>query len=91
VVTGVGFIGAGAIIQARGHVAGLTTAATIWVTAAIGLLVGAGFSLLAIVATAIVIIVLTVAYRIEKLFIRRMVKTQSGTDNHLDEWRNEHE
>lgn len=42
VVTGVGFLGAGAIIQARGAVLGLTTAATIWTVASIGLAFGAG-------------------------------------------------
>ncbi len=43
VVTGIGFLGAGAIIRERGSVIGMTTAASIWVTAAIGLTVGAGF------------------------------------------------
>ena len=42
VVSGVGFLGAGAIIQSKGSVRGLTTAAGIWVTAMIGLAVGAG-------------------------------------------------
>lgn len=43
VVTGIGFLGAGTIIQTRSHIKGLTTAATIWVTAAIGMAVGGGF------------------------------------------------
>ena len=43
VVTGIGFLGAGTIIQTRSYVKGLTTAATIWVTAAIGMAVGGGF------------------------------------------------
>lgn len=47
IVTGVGFIGAGTIIMAEGRVRGLTTAATIWVTAAIGITAGYGFLLLA--------------------------------------------
>ena len=42
IVSGIGFIGAGTIMQARGAVIGLTTAATIWVVAAIGMTVGAG-------------------------------------------------
>lgn len=46
VVSGIGFLGAGTIIQARGSVHGLTTAAMIWVSAGIGLCVGAGFPLL---------------------------------------------
>ena len=56
VVAGVGFIGAGAIIHGgEGIVAGLTTAATIWVTAAIGLAAGAGLYLISIIATAVIV------------------------------------
>lgn len=45
IVTGIGFLGAGAIIRGRGAVIGLTTAASIWVTAAIGMAVGMGYYL----------------------------------------------
>jgi putative Mg2+ transporter-C (MgtC) family protein len=48
IATGVGFIGAGTIIVTRGRVKGLTTAATIWVTAAVGVTAGLGFLLLAL-------------------------------------------
>ncbi len=58
IVTGVGFLGAGAIIRDRVGVHGLTTAATIWLVASIGMACGAGFLLLAIVATCIAIVVL---------------------------------
>jgi hypothetical protein len=58
VVTGVGFLGAGAIIQDRGGIHGLTTAATIWLVASIGMACGAQFYLLAIVCAVITIIVL---------------------------------
>ncbi|MEJ2702423.1 MAG: MgtC/SapB family protein [Sedimentisphaerales bacterium] len=58
IVTGVGFLGAGAIIQDRGGVHGLTTAATIWLVASIGMACGARFYLLATIATAITIVVL---------------------------------
>jgi putative Mg2+ transporter-C (MgtC) family protein len=56
VVVGVGFIGAGVIFRGRQEeeVAGLTTAATIWVTAAIGVAAGAGMYLISIIATAII-------------------------------------
>ena len=56
VVVGVGFIGAGVIFQGRHEeeVAGLTTAATIWVTAAIGLAAGAGMYLISVIATAVI-------------------------------------
>jgi putative Mg2+ transporter-C (MgtC) family protein len=58
IVTGVGFLGAGALIQDRRGVHGLTTAATIWLVASIGMSCGAGFHDLAIVSTLIAIIVL---------------------------------
>ena len=58
IVTGVGFLGAGAVIQDRGGVHGLTTAATIWLVASIGMACGAGFYKLAVASTLIVIIVL---------------------------------
>lgn len=58
VVTGVGFLGAGAIIQDRGGVHGLTTAATIWLVASIGMACGAAFYTLAAISTVAAIIVL---------------------------------
>ena len=58
IVTGVGFIGAGAIIQDRGGVHGLTTAATIWLVASIGMACGAGLFKIAVITTFIAIIVL---------------------------------
>ena len=59
VVAGVGFIGAGAIIRGgEGVIAGLTTAATIWAVAGIGLAAGAGLYLLSAVATVVILVVL---------------------------------
>ena len=55
VVQGIGFLGAGSIIQARGSVHGLTTAAVIWVAAGIGLCVGIGYPLLAVALTLAVV------------------------------------
>jgi putative Mg2+ transporter-C (MgtC) family protein len=60
IVSGIGFLGAGAIIQARFAVHGLTTAATIWTVAAIGIAVGSGFYLVAFLVAVFVVIVLTV-------------------------------
>lgn len=75
VVTGVGFLGAGTIMQARGEVVGLTTAATIWVVAAIGLAVGAGHRAEAIAAALLVTLVLTALGWLERwmLSFRRIV------------------
>jgi putative Mg2+ transporter-C (MgtC) family protein len=58
IATGVGFIGAGTILHARGAVTGLTSAATIWVVAAIGMAVGAGAYIDALGTTALVMVVL---------------------------------
>ena len=66
VVTGIGFLGAGCIIQSGGHVRGLTTAATIWVVAAIGIVTGAGYPVLAFIASIIVITTLAVLHRLEE-------------------------
>ena len=59
IVTGIGFLGAGAIMREGLTVSGLTTASSIWVTAALGMSVGAGQYVLAFAGTAIVLIVLT--------------------------------
>ncbi len=58
VITGIGFIGAGLIIQGGDKVHGITTAATIWLVAGIGLAVGIGFYSAAIVATVIALVIL---------------------------------
>lgn len=57
IVTGIGFLGAGAILHQRGSVQGLTTAASLWVTAAIGLAVGTGMVLMSL-ATAVLVVLL---------------------------------
>lgn len=69
VVTGIGFIGAGCILQAGGRVTGLTSAATIWVVASIGLVAGAGFPLLAFLSAWIVVVTLAVLGEVEKRFL----------------------
>ena len=66
VVSGVGFLGAGAIIQMKGSVRGLTTAAGIWMTACIGLAVGAGMYIISIIATMLIIFILINIERIEQ-------------------------
>lgn len=60
IVQGIGFLAAGVIFTSRGRVRGLTTAAGIWVTAAIGLLIGAGFYLTAIAGTILTVVTLVV-------------------------------
>ncbi len=66
VVTGIGFLGAGAIIQDRGGVHGMTTAATIWVVASVGMACGARYYALAILTTLITVAVLLVLKAAER-------------------------
>jgi putative Mg2+ transporter-C (MgtC) family protein len=68
IVTGIGFLGAGAIIRQGLSVRGLTTAATLWVVAAVGLACGAGYYSTAVITTALVLLALyplrIIAYRV---------------------------
>ena len=66
VLTGIGFLGAGAIIQSRGSVHGLTTASTIWVVAIMGMAVGAGMYVPAFLLTMTSLFVLVALDRVEK-------------------------
>jgi putative Mg2+ transporter-C (MgtC) family protein len=76
IVTGVGFIGAGTILHARGAVVGLTSAATIWVVAAIGVALGSGYHAEALVTTLAVIIVLQGLGRIEGVVDRAAARSK---------------
>jgi len=66
VVSGIGFIGAGTIIFQKNAVRGLTTAAGLWVTSAIGMTAGSGMYVLAVTATAMVIICLEAMYVVHR-------------------------
>jgi putative Mg2+ transporter-C (MgtC) family protein len=68
IITGIGFIGAGAILHSRASVTGLTTAATIFVTAAVGMAAGGGLYITAVFATAVILIALGVLGRLEGYF-----------------------
>ncbi len=67
IVSGIGFLGAGAIIQGRGSVTGLTTAATIWVVAAIGYTIGVGYPIVASFFSITVLVVLRLLNPINKM------------------------
>ncbi|MHC4666262.1 MAG: MgtC/SapB family protein [Planctomycetota bacterium] len=79
VVTGVGFLGAGAIIVDRGGVHGLTTAATIWLVASIGVACGAGYYDLAVISTFLAIVVLLGLAQLEKPLERYGIKHKRRT------------
>ncbi len=65
IVTGIGFLGAGAIVRDGGRISGLTTAATIWLSAALGMGIGAGQLYFVLAATALTLLVLLVFPRLE--------------------------
>ncbi|MEE9390242.1 MAG: MgtC/SapB family protein [Candidatus Aminicenantaceae bacterium] len=71
VITGIGFIGAGTIIQARGSVLGLTTAATLWVVAGLGLVIGTGHYLIALIFTGIIILTLVIFRQFEGQYLKK--------------------
>jgi putative Mg2+ transporter-C (MgtC) family protein len=77
VVTGIGFLGAGCIIQQRGRITGLTTAATIWVVAGIGMVAGAGFPILAVISALLVLTTLTVLGAVEE----RLFPSRNGDND----------
>jgi len=69
VAPGVGFLGAGAIIRHRGTIIGLTTGATVWVVAALGVLIGTGYAAAGIGLALVVLSMLTFVHRFERRFV----------------------
>src|SRR5438045_5313715 len=84
IVTGVGFIGAGTILHARGAVVGLTSAATIWVVAAIGVARGATFYWEAAGTPLLVLVVLRGLGRVERLVARQSTRSTLSVHAHPD-------
>lgn len=70
VIGGIGFLGAGSIIQARGSVRGLTTGASIWAAGAVGLACGGGYYLVATIVTLIAFIILFAVGLLEHRFFQ---------------------
>jgi putative Mg2+ transporter-C (MgtC) family protein len=73
VISGIGFLGAGAILRFGFNVKGLTTATSLWTMAIVGMTVGAGYYLIGVVTTALMLIVLTVFNVIENRYLRTSV------------------
>ena len=73
IVTGIGFLGAGAILKIGLNVKGLTTAANVWVVAAIGMTVGAGLYIAAAIVTGFTLLVLVVLNKIENKFLKNQL------------------
>ena len=71
VITGMGFLGAGTILQSRGTIAGLTTASTLWLVAGLGLVIGAGYYVPALIFTALTITTLLLFRKIEDSYLHK--------------------
>ncbi len=86
IIPGIGFIGAGSILHSRGSVTGLTTAATIFVVASIGMATGGGLYLPAIFATIVILLALNVLGWMEERFsLKPLLMTYELTGNHAEE------
>ena len=85
IVTGVGFLGAGAIMRTNSGVQGLTTAATVWVNAAVGVAAGGGEYHLAVIGTAVTMVTLLVLAPLEGFIDRRLARPDHhGANNATD-------
>ena len=87
VVTGIGFLGAGTILHTRGQITGLTSAATIWVVAALGLTIGAGYFVEAAGSSLTVILVLVGLGWFERRYLPHAQDAQDAQgDRQLQAW-----
>ena len=87
-MTGIGFLGAGVIVREGLSVRGLTTAASLWITAAIGILAGAGFYSAVLMGSVITIGILTVFRKVESRMPLQIFANNTivfGRDNYLSE------
>jgi len=86
IIPGIGFIGAGSIIHGRGLITGLTTAATLFVVASVGMAAGGGLYLTAVFSTAVIVIALLALGRAEKIFnLKLIMMTYEVTGGSVDE------
>lgn len=81
IVTGVGFLGAGAILRHGTDVRGMTTAASIWVVAALGMAVGFGFYFIGIFTATLVLLTLVAIRPIERRFFKRRKEMLDAEDS----------
>ncbi|HYU47040.1 MAG TPA: MgtC/SapB family protein [Terriglobales bacterium] len=85
IIPGIGFIGAGSILHSRGSVTGLTTAATLFVVASVGMAAGGGLYLTACFATAMILIALALLGRLERAYeLRTIITTYEVTGRNVD-------
>lgn len=81
VVTGMGFLGAGTILRSKTTVTGLTTAASLWAIAGIGLAIGSGFYSAAIITAVLVFVTLEVFSKVEKALALKGPKKKGGEND----------
>ena len=85
IIPGIGFIGAGSILHSRGSVTGLTTAATLFVVASVGMAAGGGLYLTACFATIIILLALAMLGRLERAFaLKTILTTYEVTGRNVD-------
>ena len=84
IITGIGFLGAGAVLHSHGFVLGLTTAATIWIVAGVGMAIGSGFYGTAVFATLLSIVTLTLMSYIEDRLQSHRVCSYALTVSNID-------
>src|SRR5512143_3284368 len=85
IIPGIGFIGAGSILHSRGSVTGLTTAATLFVVASVGMAVGGGLYLTAVFATILILLALAVLGNLETRFaLRTVLETYEVTGHNVE-------
>jgi putative Mg2+ transporter-C (MgtC) family protein len=85
IIPGIGFIGAGSILHSRGSVTGLTTAATLFVVASVGMAAGGGLYLTAFFATGMLLVSLALLGRMERRFaLRAFITTYEVTGRNVD-------
>jgi len=83
ILTGIGFLGAGVILRdPAGHITGLTTAATLWVCAVLGVVCGLGYWSILIIAVGLALIALLLGKAVERFAMRVFKRNQTGPPDH---------
>lgn len=83
ILTGIGFLGAGVILHDPiGHVTGLTTAATIWICAVLGIACGLGYWFILAITVCLAAFALLFGHRVERLAERLFKRRESGPPDH---------
>jgi len=85
VVTGIGFLGAGVIIFDQSKLRGVTTAAGLWIAAAIGMAVGFGFYAIAVFATVLALFIFVVLWFVEEWIVEKLAYRPPYSEDRFDD------